>query len=50
MTSFTIDANDHIAIATGALKPQGADHFTYAAARPRDMKPMLPGRSEKHFP
>ena len=28
MTSFTIDADDHIAIATGALKPQGADHFT----------------------
>ena len=28
MTSFTIDADDHIAIATGALKPQGANHFT----------------------
>ena len=28
MTSFTIDADDHIAIATGALKPKGADHFT----------------------
>src|SRR5712664_1892993 len=28
MTSFTIDADDHIATATGALKPQGADHFT----------------------
>src|SRR6266849_3133502 len=28
MTSFTIDADDHIAPATGALKPEGADHFT----------------------
>jgi len=28
MTSFTIDADDHIATATGALKPEGADHFT----------------------
>jgi hypothetical protein len=29
MTTFTIDSDDHIAIATpGGLKPEGADHFS----------------------
>jgi hypothetical protein len=30
--------------------PWNSHSVPYAAARPRDMKPMLPGRSEKHFP
>jgi len=28
MTTFTIDSDDHIATATGDLKPEEADHFS----------------------